>query len=325
MDYGALPPEVNSARMYAGPGAESMLAAAAGWAGLAAELRSAASSYGSVISGLTTGPWLGPSATAMAAAAAPYVTWMGATASQAELAASQAEAAAGAFEAAFAATVPPPEIAVNRAQLMMLVATNFFGQNTPAIAATEAQYSEMWAQDAGAMYGYAANSAAATANVTPFSSAPQTTNATGLAAQGASAAQVGGSSTDAGVQSALSQLISSISGTLQNLASPFSSASTGASAAATVSPFGGVTSTLSDFSLGGVATGLVTQFSYLPAFMGMFMANSALGPLLGAYAAPMNAIEMNAVNAAAAGPLGAGAAAGAAAAQGPLGSGFLGG
>ena len=42
IDFGALPPEVNSGRMYAGPGAGSMLAAAAGWNGLAAELESAA-------------------------------------------------------------------------------------------------------------------------------------------------------------------------------------------------------------------------------------------------------------------------------------------
>ena len=52
-------------------------------------------------------------------------------------------------------------IAANRTQLASLVATNIFGQNTPAIAANEAQYGEMWAQDATAMYGYAANSAAA--------------------------------------------------------------------------------------------------------------------------------------------------------------------
>ena len=194
IDFGALPPEINSGRLYAGPGAGSMLAAAAAWNGLAAELESGASSYGSVISALTSGPWVGPSSTAMAAAAAPYVAWMGATAQQAELAAAQAQAAAGAYAAAFAATVPPPEIAANRALLMMLIATNFFGQNTPAIAATEAQYAEMWAQDAAAMYGYAASSAAATAQVTPFTAAPQTTNLAGLAAQGAASAQSAGSS-----------------------------------------------------------------------------------------------------------------------------------
>src|SRR5271168_4211962 len=181
MDYGALPPEINSGRMYAGPGAGSMLAAAGAWDGLSADMQSAASSFESVISALIGGPWLGPSSTAMAAAAAPYVAWMSATAGQAQLAAAQAQAAAGAYAAAFAATVPPPEIAANRALLMMLTATNFFGQNAPAIAATEAQYVEMWAQDAAAMYGYAASSAAATAPVTPFTAAPQTTNLAGLA------------------------------------------------------------------------------------------------------------------------------------------------
>ncbi|MGH3579042.1 MAG: PPE family protein, partial [Mycobacterium sp.] len=140
MDFGAFPPEFNSARMYAGPGAGPMLAAAAAWDGLAAELHSTAVSYQSVVSGLTGGPWLGPASASMGAAAAPYVTWMTATATQAEQTAMQARAAASAYEAAFAMTVPPPVIAANRAQLMTLVATNFLGQNTAAIAATEALY-----------------------------------------------------------------------------------------------------------------------------------------------------------------------------------------
>ncbi len=139
MDFAALPPEVNSGRMYAGPGAGPMLAAAAAWDGLAADLHSTAASYSSVISGLTGGPWIGPTSTSMAAAAAPYVTWMSATATQAEQTASQARAAASAYEAAFGMTVPPPVIAANRAQLAALIATNILGQNTPAIMATEAQ------------------------------------------------------------------------------------------------------------------------------------------------------------------------------------------
>src|SRR5271163_1103491 len=139
MDYGAFPPEFNSARMYAGPGPESMLVGASAWNGLAAELRSVASSYESVISGLTDGSWLGPSSAAMEAAATPYVEWLNATAVEAEMTATQAQAAAGAYQTAFAMTVPPALIAENRSQLMQLVATNLLGQNTPAIAAAQAQ------------------------------------------------------------------------------------------------------------------------------------------------------------------------------------------
>lgn len=107
-DFGALPPEVNSGRMYVGAGSGPLLAAAAAWGDLAAELQSTASSYGSTVHGLTAGQWTGPSSIAAAAAAAPYVAWMSATGAQAEQAATQARIAAGAYEAAFAATVPPP-------------------------------------------------------------------------------------------------------------------------------------------------------------------------------------------------------------------------
>ena len=76
MDFAILPPEVNSGRMYAGPGTGPMLAAAAAWDGLAAELQSTAASYRSAIAELTGGPWLGSSSASMAAATAPYLEWM---------------------------------------------------------------------------------------------------------------------------------------------------------------------------------------------------------------------------------------------------------
>jgi PPE-repeat protein len=188
IDFAALPPEINSARMYAGEGAEPLVTAAAAWDSVAAELSSAASSYRAVVSGLTAGPWAGPSSISMAAAAAPYATWMSATAAQAEQTANQARSAVAAYEAAFVAIVPPPIIAENRAVLSALVATNIFGENGPAIAATEAQYAEMWTQDAEAMLVYAANSATAT-ELTSFSPAPQTTNSAALATQAAAASQ----------------------------------------------------------------------------------------------------------------------------------------
>lgn len=112
------------------------------------------------------------------------MAWLSATAARAEVAAAQAKAAVIAYETAFAMTVPPPVIAANRSLLMALVVTNFFGQNTPAIAATEAHYAEMWGQDAAAMYGYAEASLAASM-LTPFTPPPPTTNLAGLAGHAA--------------------------------------------------------------------------------------------------------------------------------------------
>ena len=174
IDFGALPPEINSGRIYSGPGSAPLLAAAAAWDGLAAELQSTAASYGSTVAELTSTGWHGPSSVAFVNAAAPYTAWLSSTAAQAEETAFQAKAAAGAYEAAFAASVPPPVIATNRVLLAALVTTNILGQNTPAIAANEATYAEYWAQDAVAMYGYA-GSAAAASQLTSLTQPPVTT------------------------------------------------------------------------------------------------------------------------------------------------------
>lgn len=186
-DFAALPPEVISTQIYSGPGAGPLLDAAAAWEALAAELHATAASYGSVISDLVDESWTGESSQAMAAAAAPYVAWMSATASQAEQTAAQAQAAAGAYEAALAATVPPIVVAANRLELVELLQTNLLGQNDAAIAANEADYAEMWARDSAAMFSYASASEAA-GELEPFEEAPATTNDTGQVAQAAAAA-----------------------------------------------------------------------------------------------------------------------------------------
>ena len=247
MDFGMYPPEINSGRLYAGPGSGPMLAAAQAWGGLADEMYTAATAYQSVVSELTSGSWSGPSSTAMAAAASSYITWLSSTAAQAEQTAAQAAAAATAYEGAFASTVPPPEIAANRSLLMALLATNFFGQNTPAIAATEAQYAEMWAQDAVAMYVYAGSSAAASA-LTPFRSPDQNTDPGGSADQAA----------------AVSQASSMSAGNAQSTASTVSQA---VSAATTSTP---AQSTLLD-TLGDLAN-LLSVFVGLPSQTTFFAA-----------------------------------------------------
>ncbi|HET9876458.1 MAG TPA: PPE domain-containing protein [Mycobacterium sp.] len=207
MNFAALPPEINSIRMYSGPGSGPLLAAAAAWDGLAAELHSAATACQSVVSRLAGESWVGPSSQAMAAAFTPYVSWLAATAVQAEQTATQGKAAAAAYGAAFAMTVPPSVVAANRAQLLILVATNVLGQNTAAIAAAEAHYAEMWGQDAAAMYGYAISSAQA-AELPPFAPPPRTTNPAASSQQAAAVGQDAGSSAGAGAQQTLSQLSS---------------------------------------------------------------------------------------------------------------------
>jgi len=218
-DFGALPPEINSGRMYAGPGSGPMMAAASAWDSVAAELDTAATGYNSVMAELTSSPWLGPASRAMMSAVTPYASWISAAAAQAEETASQARAAAAAFETAFTLTVPPPVIAANRVLLMTLVATNFFGQNTPAIAATEAQYMEMWAQDAAAMYGYAGSSAIAT-ELSQFTDPPNTTTPAAAGDQSAAVAQA--TATPAGnsaqtIAGEVTQLVASVPQALQQL------------------------------------------------------------------------------------------------------------
>ncbi|KKC02660.1 hypothetical protein AWC17_22290 [Mycobacterium nebraskense] len=166
------PPEINSALMYGGAGPGPLLTAASAWEALAADLAAAAASFESVVTGVAAGPWTGPSSEAMVAAATPYLQWLISAAGQAEMAAAQATAAATAYEAAFMATVPTPAVLANRIRLLALIATNFFGQNSPAIAMTELEYMEMWAQDVAAMVGYHAGAQTVASTLPAFSAPP---------------------------------------------------------------------------------------------------------------------------------------------------------
>ena len=113
--------------------------------------------------------------------------------------------------------MPPPVIVANRTLLMTLIATNILGQNTPAIAATEAHYMQMWAQDAAAMYGYAGSASAAT-QLTPFTEPPQTTNPAAEPMQAAAVTQSTSTSTASNLGTELTQFIDSLPTALQNLA-----------------------------------------------------------------------------------------------------------
>lgn len=272
MGFEMFPPEVNSALMYAGPGPGSMVSAAAAWDGLAADLYASAQSYQSVLSGLSAG-WQGPSAVAMTVAAAPYTAWMNSTASLAEQAGAQLKAAVAAYEAAYMATVAPPVIAANRATLALLVATNFFGQNFPAIAATEAHYMEMWAQDGLAMNTYAASSAQLTSTLAPFDAPAATANPI-TAAEAALPAAV--SSAGASVLSFLSGLTTTFPAMLSGLtsASPLAGISgllsgTGLSGLLSVTPLGGLISGGLTPALTAEAINMASVPTYLVSYMGL--------------------------------------------------------
>ncbi|MEE2855634.1 MAG: PPE family protein, partial [Actinomycetota bacterium] len=183
LDYGMFPPEFNSARIYSGPGSGSFVAAASAWNAIAAELQSAALSYQTVVTQLSSEEWTGTASAAMAQAATPYAEWLSSTAAQAELTATQAQAAAAAYETALASSVAPPLIAANRMQSQQLQMTNVLGQNTPLIMQLEAQYGEFWAQDAAAMSTYAAQSTTLTKSMANIAPAPKVTNEVGTANQ----------------------------------------------------------------------------------------------------------------------------------------------
>lgn len=262
LDFGALPPEVNSGRLYSGPGSSPMMAAASAWQAMAGQLESVVRGYSAVLSGLQGESWSGNASSAMADAVAPYVEWMATAAENAEETAGQARAAAAAYELTLAATVPPALVAANRAQYAALVMANIFGQYTAQIAAAEAAYADMWAQDAQAMYGYASASSTATA-LSPFTDPPETTTAAGQSAQAAAVTQAAGSSGSTTAQATLSQLLASVPNQLQSLA-------TSGSSTAAIDPSSSILTTFGNFNTLTGPTSLTAALSRTASSAGSF-------------------------------------------------------
>jgi PPE-repeat protein len=268
LEFAWLPPEINSARIFAGAGSGPLHVAATAWDGLAQDLSASASSFDSVVVGLTSGPWAGPASASMAAAAAPYVGWLSAAAGKAASAAAQARAAAEAFETALGATIHPAAVATNRTTLASLVATNFFGINAPAIAATEFQYVEMWAADVGAMMGYHTTSAAVASTLAQFD--VPTMSLAGLAGWLSSVE----SQATAAISSLGSQVTSALSGAGGSLTGLGSTVS-GAISSAVSDPAAALSSVES------VASGLSPLTSV--AQIAMYPASMAISPLMSVF------------------------------------------
>ncbi len=195
MEFTTLPPEVISALIHAGPGAQSLIEASDAWQRLGTNLEESAGINGAALSSLIE-DWHGPSASAMAQAVEPYLTWLRTTAQQCQQIASSALAAVAAFTSVQTAVVPVAQVLANRTRLAQLLATNTFGINLPAIAQTEDQYQGMWANNSAAMSRYQTASAQAT-TLPQFSSPPQIANPAGVAAQASAAPATAASSSAA--------------------------------------------------------------------------------------------------------------------------------
>src|SRR5271168_3940099 len=211
MEFTTLPPEVTSALIHTGPGAESLIEASEAWQQLGANLEDSAENYGATLSSLV-GTWRGASSTAMVQAVEPYLNWLRTTAQQVQQTAASAQAAASAVNSVRAAVVPVGQVSANRALLAQLLATNGFGRNLPAIAETEAEYQSMWANNSAAMTRYQAASAQAS-TLPQFSSPSAVTNSTEQAAQASAAPAASTAAATSGAttaQTTLSDLFSQL-------------------------------------------------------------------------------------------------------------------
>ncbi|WP_147276837.1 PPE family protein, partial [Tsukamurella tyrosinosolvens] len=166
MTFPALPPEVNVGRLMSGAGPAPATAAAAAWASVAASVSARSVFLQSLLPRLAAS-WQAPETALMTRNVAIYLAHNEALRTQALLASTRHTKQAADYSAALAGMAQLPEIATNHVTHAVLQATNFLGVNTAAIAANEAQYTAMWAQNAAMMLTYLANS---TANMTfePF-------------------------------------------------------------------------------------------------------------------------------------------------------------
>ncbi|MGB8407324.1 MAG: PPE family protein, partial [Mycobacterium sp.] len=190
----ALPPEVNSVLLSAGPGAGSLLAAGEAWRFMAVQYSCAATELADILSVVQAGAWEGPSAEQYCAAHQPFLAWLTSMSVVADITGQIHDAVAAAYSTALAAMPTLAELAANHVAYTALSATNFLGINTIPIALNEADYARMWLQAASTMGSYQAVTEVSVQSMPAVSGAPAVLSRDVGAALTASAAAASASS-----------------------------------------------------------------------------------------------------------------------------------
>ncbi|WP_406231651.1 PPE family protein [Nocardia sp. NBC_01009] len=154
--FGALPPEVNSARLMPITGGVSTADTAAAYATMADALNFASSASEAAMNRMAPG-WDGPTSDRAQAAFRRHAAWQREQSIVARKCEASAAEVAAAYGAALGAMPKLFEILAVRALSSTLIATNTMNQNWPGIFACEAAYDIMWGEAAGVMFGYQAD------------------------------------------------------------------------------------------------------------------------------------------------------------------------
>jgi PPE-repeat protein len=154
-DAAAVPPEVNHTLMSAGDLGASLVAAAAGYESVADMLMAELTAMGLNTSVTAMVGWQGPGGAMMQMTAAEFMAVCAAASAWVRIGQVQAAEVAAAHSMALESMIPAEVCLTNRSAQAGLVATNFFGQNTPGIVGLDGEYfGQFWVQNATARTGY---------------------------------------------------------------------------------------------------------------------------------------------------------------------------
>jgi PPE-repeat protein len=153
-DAAAVTPEINHTMMVAGDLGESLVQAAAGYESVADMLIAELTAMGLNTSTTAMVAWQGPGGVIYEITAATFCAICATASAWVRIGQTQAAEVAAAHAAAVEMMSPAEVCLTNRGTQAGLIATNFFGQNTPGIIGLEAQYQGFWVTNATARTGY---------------------------------------------------------------------------------------------------------------------------------------------------------------------------